>query len=804
MRPALALLLAPLLAMACSLASTAQTLDQQSVANLRQRGLYRLANLECQQRIESGSLSDRERVDLTIEWSRVSVAQAFDSPAATRDTHWQAAREKLDRLAQTPNQPFKILLDLQATLNLLEQHELERIERLGGGDAQQLLPRLRQAISDLNALASDIERRRRELATGVLRDSDLSEQQLAALDRHVSLALAQAYAEQGLVYPAGSVDRINALQQAIERLTPLASAKPTDELAWDARLALARCQTQLGQPDAALSLLAKWELESPPAKQAAELLAARVRATTRGGNSVEAMLSNGDQSHPPGSSPAVDLARLEALLAAAQPDANRVEQLLGLIRSNHRPQYVREAEALVGRTFAAAGQATTAAGQTHAAEHFYRAGNPAAAIAAYDQAAELSRNQGNRTAAFAAERSAAAIAQQQRDFQNAAARFRRLALGSLDQAESAGDHREAVLCLAAVAQQTARSDPPAANQAYAEYLDLCREHLRHWSSGPTAGEVQWWLGNALAARGQWTAAIETLKTIEPSSPHFGDSIQVLAKAYRHALQSESNASQRRQLVAEATQRLQAAILGEDNQWPTTWTSSQRVCAVELARMQLGAGGASYAERMLHAALGGKPAADQAYREKAVPLLAMSLVLQKKTAEAVATLRQGAGGQSLAGLADRLVTQLVEQTAAQQQDASPSSEQAALGQLLLAALDLAGDDAKQWETPATRYRAAALAAIGNIAEAQTYYAALVKQFPRDGQLQQEFAQVLTRGSTVEELEQALAAWGRVESGSRRGGPRWQQARQARIHTLTRLGRQQEAEKLEKLTNLLYPK
>lgn len=789
---------------ACSLASSSQTLDQQSVANLRQRGLYRLANLECQQRIESRSLSDRERVDLTIEWSRVSVAQAFDSPAATRDAHWQAAREKLDRLAQSPNQPFKILLDLQATLNLLEQHELERIERLGRGDAQQLLPRLREAIGDLDALATDIERRRRELATGVLRESDLSEQQLAALDRHVSLALAQAYAEQGLVYPAGSVDRINALQQAIESLQPLANTSPVDDLAWNARLALARCQTYLGQADAALSLIAKWKLESPPQQYEAELLAVQIRAMSHAGRSLEAMPSGADQSHPPGSSPAVDLARLEALLAAAQPDANRVEQLLGLIRNSHSPKYVREAEALVGRTFASAGQAATSAAQTHAAEHFYRAGDPAAAIAAYDQAAELGRKEGNRTAAFAAERSAAAVAQQQRDFKNAAARFRRLALGSLDQAESAGDHREAVLCLAAVAQQAVSSDPPSAAQAYAEYLDLCREHLRHWSAGPTAGEVQWWLGRALAARSQWPTAIETLKTIEPSSPHYSDSIQVLATAYRHAVQSQSNTSQRRQLVAEATQHLQAAILGEDNQWPTKWTSSQRVCAVELARMQLGAGGASYAERMLHAALGGKPAAEKAYREMAVPLLAMSLVMQKKTAEAVATLRQGAGSQSLAGLADRLVTQLVEQTADQQKDASPSSEQAALGQLLLATLDLAGDDAEQWETPTMRYRAAALAAIGNTAEAQTYYAALIKQFPRNGQLQQEFAQVLSRGSTSEDLEQALAAWGRVESGSRRGGPRWQQARQARIHTLTRLGRQQEADKLEKLTNLLYPK
>lgn len=777
-----------------------QTTDQRLVASLRGRGLYRLADLECQKRLESGTLSDRALVDLTIEWSLNSIAQAYDAAPAERQRHWQAAHAKLAKLIETPQQPFKLLAELQDTLNLLQQHRLERIEQLSTADREQPLARLRQAIGDLNSIASDIDRRRREIATGVAQEIDFSDRQLAGLERNVALAQADAYREQGLTYPAGSVDRVNSLQQAIEQLTPLATGSSNDNLAWQARVALARSHTELGRVAESLTLLTKWSAENPPAEHAARLFAERIEALTRSGNPDEALQATDEPSAPEGRWPAVDLARLRAMLASPSRDSGRIEPLLNAIRENHSARWIRQAEALVGQTFATEGDATSAASQSHAADHFFRAGNLAAAIAAYDQAAELSRKQGNRSQAFSAERTAAAIAAQEKDYPSATARFRRLALGSLDQPSSAADHREAILCLAAVAQQQLEASAEQSNRAYAEYLDLCREHLRHWNSGPTADEVRWWLGSALASRRQWIASIETLEQLQPSSPYYDRSVALLAKAYRSHSQSLGDKTQQRETIARATRRLQLVVLGDNQQWPAQWTATQRTCAIELARMQLSANGAAYAERILQAALTGAPAPPQTYVAEATPLLAMSLVLQKRTAEAVATLQQSSDGQSLEVLASRLLAQLTDPN----DDRLQSTERAALGQLLLAALELAGDKAQSWQPPTARYRAAALAAVANYSEAQPLYAALVQQFPRDGQLQEEYARVLSSSSTADNYERALLAWGRVESGSRRGSERWLRARQARIETLTKLGRQQEADKLQKLTTLLSPR
>lgn len=765
---------------------------------LRARQMYRLAEVYARGRLGSGELDPRGEVEMAIELSLVEVARAYDVPSVERKGHWQAAHQAIAPWVAA-KQPFSLLAELQDALNLLDEAELEHLELTGRNDPterQQLQARLRQSLDLLRSVADELERRRRERALGQSRTAaEFTESELAGLARSIAIELARAYRLQGLTYPPGSDDRVNALQQTSESLTRLAAGTPADALVWRARVALARALAELNQTEQGLAQLTSWQTETVPAEFAGEMLAAEARLLAATGRADEALAKLATL--PPGGSAAVDLARLELLLSADQRDAATVESLLGVVRANHAPRYVRQAEAMVGEQFASAADMTTAGGKVLAAEHFYRAGNYTAAVAAYDQAAEMYRTQANRERAFAAERAAAAVMQRQRVFDEAATRFRRLALASVDREDSSIDHREAILSLAEVARQASGDE---ADQAMANYLELCREHLRHWSSGQTAAEVRWWLASALAARGQWQATLDVLEEVDNSSPYYEPATALLSTAYRERVGQLSDNSQRQQMVRTAWTRLLPAIVGQGStaRWPAEWTESQRTIALELARLMLDAGDASNAEKLLSKALSDAPEPPPEYKDSATPVLAMALVAGGKTAEAMDLLRGGGASASLEPLADRLTAQL---TTYARSPTPRRTERAALGQLLLEVLKAAGDSSSNWKLPADRYRAAALAAVANQAEARQLYESLTTTLPNRGDIQEEYAELLADSDMVADREAALARYALIESATRRGTERWHRARRARIELLMKLGRRAEAEKLEKLTRLL---
>ncbi|MCI0333408.1 MAG: hypothetical protein L0228_09315 [Planctomycetes bacterium] len=145
-------------------------------------------------------------------------------------------------------------------------------------------------------------------------------------------------------------------------------------------------------------------------------------------------------------------------------------------------------------------------------------------------------------------------------------------------------------------------------------------------------------------------------------------------------------------------------------------------------------------------------------------------------------------------------------------ADPTSPYAV--QLLSAALQGNSDveDPKageNWRSTARTLLVVALARNGKVADAGdrraalAHYAAAADETPDDGDVQEQYAMLWAASNSPDELRQSLARWQAVESRSRRGGERWRRARRARIELLTRLGDSAEAEKLVRLTRLLYP-
>jgi hypothetical protein len=228
----------------------------------------------------------------------------------------------------------------------------------------------------------------------------------------------------------------------------------------------------------------------------------------------------------------------------------------------------------------------------------------------------------------------------------------------------------------------------------------------------------------------------------------------------------------------------------------------------LARLHLRyADSPQYAERVLAAALQGaagqEPKADEIWRSTAGSLLVAALARNGKTVEAQAMINQLAGAppemllESLATI-DGLITQ--EASA----DGAARRELGRLAAAIVRLLDARRDELSESAMASLeRYRAAASMAVGDRAAALAHYGALAAQTPDDGEIQERYARLLAASDSPEELQRALAAWKQVESRSRRGGDRWWRARKARIELLRRLGDAAEAEKLVRLTRLLYP-
>jgi hypothetical protein len=286
---------------------------------------------------------------------------------------------------------------------------------------------------------------------------------------------------------------------------------------------------------------------------------------------------------------------------------------------------------------------------------------------------------------------------------------------------------------------------------------------------------------------------------------------------------ETTTAERAQLLASATQFLQRIITGKENRWPETWSDLQRDTAVDLARLYLRYSDPSspYAEQLLTAAIRGSDDASgdevQTWRAEAQSLLIAALTKRGKTAEAqeVAKLLANPPPDVMLETLDILDELKATPTdgakppfdLAQGSPFDKAQGKQAVGQLALELAQLV--EARHTELDGEqlarldRYRAGALATTGDWAGAATQYAAIAQASPDDGEVQESYAALLTQSDSPEHLRQALVRWTAVERRSRRGGERWLRARRARIELLNRLGEQAEAEKLVRLTRLLYP-
>jgi len=794
--------------------------DQRFLAGLRQRGLFQLAETYCLGKLGETALPDTRRAELVVELSLTLADWAVNSPPDERPPLWDRAWRVADEFAQErPADPRLPLVRFQAALGLVARGELARQESELVADNQPLVEEarthLRAAIRQIEALTEEVVERLRAAgmpgrsAAASNNSGELTEYELAALQKNVAYQLARALRNQGQCYPADSPDRANSLTRAIALLDPLARLEAEHPLAFKSRLDEIVCHRLLAHYATATRKLDALAAENPPAAVALHARGERIRLALAAGALDRALeLTAAGRTFDGAVSAELDFAALEAYLEAwraasrsdDQPNASRWQSkatgLVRLIEEQHGAYWTRRAEMLLAGYVRTSPDASGLDMQVRAAESSFRSGRPDDAVAAYDRARAMAQEQGDAASAFELGYTAAAIVHQENRHGEALTRYRNLALDHSGNTKAPEAHVLAIYH----AEQLARAQPA---DGIRPYVELLQEHLAHWSGGPTADEVRWRLGRLREHQRDWQNAIAAYRGISPEFKAFDEVVEAAARSYHAWLDERAAGGQPTgEIAADAAGWFESIVLGHQQRLPQAWTTRARTAALEAARLWLNYTSSGYgrAEQILSAALEHPEDAPPEWKSAARAMLVFSLAGQGRRHEAAEILRQISSGppDQLLGMLEGLLRVVAA--------ASPPAK-AEWAELALAAVALLdgrrGELDRQDQHSLDRLKAQALAEAGRTDEALAAYQWLAKIYPRDGDVQEACARLLSTRQDRGSLEAALAKWREVEDGSRPAGDRWFRAKYEVALLHYRLGNRRQTEKMIRLLAVLHP-
>jgi tetratricopeptide (TPR) repeat protein len=785
--------------------------DDRFVAGLRSRQLFELAERFCRQQLGASGISDSRRADLVIQLSQTLAEHAFHAPTADQDRYWKEAHNALqDFIARDSANPRLVLVQLQmALVELSHAEQLLIDEELAVGrrldEAHNLL---RAAVGQLTTVTKTVEDQLRAQHLGQANGPGmLNAEQLQALRRNVQFQLVRGLSVQGRSFPAGSPDRINALQQAVELLAPLVAENPPDAIAWQARLTEIGDRRLMGDKEGAAKALEQFGESSPPADLRIKADAERLELLLATDKLDEALRSV--QNRPAtevGSSPEWLCAALEVYIAAwrkaaadmkateAQTWQQHAAELAEKIERECGPGWGRKADTLLAGAISAGGQDDLSL-LVRAGETFYRSGRFDDALSAYDRAREQAERGSQPRRAFDAGFTAAAIEQQRKHYSEASRRFCELALALKSEPRAADAHLLAIYNTA----QLATKDPAALKR----YRELLVEQLADWPHAVATDQARLWLARLAEQEGNWSAAIEALRVISPDRPLFADAVDAMSRCYRQWLNAERQAGRNTDaLVKNAAAFFEGLLIGADGQVRANYGPVEQEAALAAARTWLESSHAQFAhvERLLRTASEHIPADDVQWQRRSAPLLASALAAQGREREALELVGRLAESDpdELLRLAGIVVDLARESTGDARRE---------LGSLALATCEVLAR--RPAELTATRRqtlvlrRAQALRATGRSADAIAFLATAEKEYPQDLAIRRERAEQLLAASDVALLHQALEQWRGLETQFRPGSDDWFRAKYSLAEAHFKLGNFDRAAKIIELTQVLHP-
>lgn len=802
--------------LARSNAAPSDNLERQFLDGLRDRRLFELAEGYCRAEANETGLPPARRAELAVELSRTFADHALQAAPDERAALWtQALGAVEDFSRREPNHPRRVLLEVQRGLVELARGELARQEAEITGGAKERLEKarelLREAVNVLQAAQQTLtEDLRRANQTRQRPDPErLAAAELQSLQRNLNYQLSRAFRNQGQSYPAGSEDRTNSLGQAVEKLKPLAESADDDALAWQSRLDEIVCERLMEDFEGAARLIVSLAKRDPPPRVQSSARAEAIRLALARGQVREALeMMEAGRAFAGQTTADLDYAFLEAYVAAWRAAAKQgdEEQAAGLqsqaaaliqeIDRLYGPYWSRRAETLLAGNISAAGGPKDVTLLVRAAESLYRARQFEQAVAAYDQAAEEALRTKQDDAAFDAAYTAAVLEQEQGRRREAAERFRRLALSQPKHAKAGDAHLLAIYNTA----QAAKRDPAVSSDGYVQLLE---EHLQHWAGEASANQVRIWLGKVRERQQAYSAAIAAYRDIPADDPHFAEAVSSIARSQQKLLAELAAAGKpTREAAEEASRYFERLVVGERNKLPERWTEVQRQAAASAAEIWLQYSDDQFdrAERILTAALESADDAPETWRSEAEGLLVFALAGQGRRDEAASRLAKLAQGQP------QQLLLLVEGLGRIAQQATPAVRRE-LAELELQAAGLLREQRKGLGEADRRAfdlaYAQALVSAERRDEALRLLAGMAEAAPRDGQIQEAYAQLLLDGRDKASWQAALGKWRQIEKKCRTGSDRWLRSIYHQALALERLDQKPQAAKLLKLTQSLHP-
>ncbi|MFK7766853.1 MAG: tetratricopeptide repeat protein [Mariniblastus sp.] len=790
-----------------------RTDDTTFLAGLRQRRLFEIAELYCNDQLSKGNLDPTSQATLVIELVKTQTAQAIFSPMATRPSVWQKAlATSTDFLTTNPDHPRRYLVGVQSALSRISRAKLiaqEIAADMADANAQ------RQALDSLSKAQSQLRRLQQQITDAIPKqlnrksaEHELTAAQLLTLNNNIRFQLAVCNLNRARLYaPTDRLNRVDALNGVKERLFEVQrETAKGDPLWWKTKLGLVECFRLMGKYQIAFDALAELPTKDIPIASANSLLEQKVLLAIAMQNAKFSQRIMSEVQKRESKSPQLDLAIVELAIsqsrtaktdklkeqwvAFASSQAKRVEQ-------THGPYWARRANlALINSvsnsTNSIAGSGSPSTGEAsldlliRIADEAMRKKQFDDALKAYDQAARKAASSGSNDLALQMDIRASQIFEQQKKPEQAAIRL----------IDSANRNTQTKLAAAAHHRgcwnysRTIAIDKVPRTKKYQEYLE---EHLATWPNQPSSDQVRIWLGMLLQNQKHWKLAIETYLQVNNMSPYLEPAIAQLKWCATTVLREQ-------RAKGESTLTLTTELVKKLNEKQATLEQLDPAgMQIFLASVELDLifGSKNVNPQLVESLSEIETSDDDSLAKLATAIHAVSIALEAPD-QSKRLISQIADNEPALDLCDRCLSAVVTR--------SVNDSNKRLNEIRLVVIEkalLQPRDANRARTNWLMRKSQTLTRLHRNAEAVAVLEKLETEFPRNAGVKMELARALSAAFSESAPDKPLAKWRQIAGRVKSHSPNWFEAKYNVADLLLQQGKKSDAAKLLKYIKAIPP-
>jgi tetratricopeptide (TPR) repeat protein len=800
--------------------------NDEFIQGLLDRGLVQVAENEALRRLDDPLTKPVERVQWSLRLAAAYLRHAANVGGPDRESLTKRAEETLaELLAAAPPLPRQEEIRVRRVQLHAEHGELLAWEWQYGNGGE---PARAAALAALDSAAVGLRAIRLQLPEDAkaavrrtpaqLADGELHAADVRQLERDVEHQLAATLVSYASVAPEGP-QRDAAIRDADQLLQELAQGWTGDVRTWEARLLRVRLARLRGDFNQSAGLVRGALNEQPARWLADQFVAELVRGQTSSGQldvALETLLQRSRQ--PGGLGDELRFLQIDALWQAQQLATRRGDaETAAAIRTQAETlamelpgNWGSVARSRLGQEVEASRYGPRVARLVQEARAAYQSNELELATTRFQQAADLAIQEGQLAAADELDYTRGSMLIDRGEYAKAVDVFERL----MDRSPDGKQTQDAGLLQAyGVGKQYAAAP---ADALAARYVELLEAHRRKYAGSPSAVEATAMQAAFEEARQQWSPALALYLELA-NHPDRGPAAQLRAAVIYEQILNHLRTN--RQPVDAWEDRAVEDLAGFAHRFPTAapqLTAIQAEIAVRLVRIVLAHREHAFAEaaRLLQPVL---LAAEHQRRESernGSPVAAEWIRLSRSAAQLMIVALAGQGEIEAArqqfqqlSIADPLellellrgLTKLAVDVPVQYRQALAHLQLDTAQQLRLKNPDLTVEQRRQLDAAV----ADAYVASGNDLNAVAFYNRLLEQSPRDPERLQAAAELHQRIGAAENLRKAKGYWQQLEKLQTKGSADWLTSRLHIAECAVALGEKAEAQKLIRLTRLVYP-